>query len=606
MIPSAPQNPKMLMPRKDGSFLYLANPKSSGNHSLNIAYISDGKWNHRNIYDLQVPVVASNSIISHPYEMNFVRNKKGWLLFTNGDIRQIFMDPSPESAEIVNVMQTVRKDNPEAGRSLSIAGSWDGSECWTYLDRGRFSKGTAQEGRIIIDDSTAIRPNLPAVSQATHLAYAPGYGTLAINYGYSWNFAFLSNTLPPLLSAYSVGKWSLPNPAYMMPRSAESDQGLATLYHNNAYRFPVSNPTGLTVDPVNPDYVWLGSSFSGMAALSLRDPKADPIHLGSPADPLASYPGFKAVFEDVTGWRGYTPVSAPSFDGDGNLWVAYHYVDGAVEGDSPAWLYCWPRDNRERVLETRNVSEVAGIKYIKMPCNVQINATVKCFATTHPEKRNIVFMYITPYPRYLARLNHKGTLNNQADDEIELIYYVDDQNGGRWQIDYCHAMLEEPSTGLVWLGDEAGLLCFDPASEVKDGVIKGGVLDVEFDGGHGNPLSYVGCNGMTFDGSGRLWVTTSGTGVWCISADRKKVEAHYTTANSALPHDTAYGIAWNPDSRSLMISTQEGLVELWPDASVGFNAAHLSVSPREVGPDYTGAVSIRGVPSGEKIEIVDR
>lgn len=605
-IPSAPDNPRMLMPRNDGAFIYLADRKASGNYSLNLACLTDGKWKHHDICDLQVPEVPSNSVISHPFEMNFIRNKGGWLFFTGGDLQQIRMESAPESADIVTVMPTVRKDNPDAARSVGIAGSWDGTTCWTYLDRGRFAKGEAVGGKFLIDDSNAVRPNLPAVSQATHLAYTPGHGTLAINYGCSWNFMALLSNLPPLLSAYKDGVWSLPNPAYNVPRSAEGDSGLATLYRNNFNRFPVGNPTGVTVDPLNADYVWLGSSFSGLGALNLSDPKGDPIHLGSPADPLVSYPGFKAVFEDVTGWRGYTPVSAPSFDGEGNMWVAYHYVDGAVPGDSPARLYYWPRDNRKKVLDSRNVSDIEGIGFIKIPCVEQINAAVKCLATTHPDKRNIVFMYLTPFPRYLARVNHKGTLDNGSDDNIDLIYYVEDQHGSRWPVSYCYSIVEEPSTGMVWLGEESSVLCFDPASEVNDGVIKGHVLDVEYDGVQGNPISFIGCHGITFDDSGRVWLTTGGTGVWGISPDRKRVEAHYTASNSALPHDTAYGIVWNPDSRSLMISTHEGLVELWPDASSGFSSSHVSVSPREVGPGYNGPVSVRATSPSETIEIIDR
>ena len=603
VIPSAPGNPKMLMPRKDGAFLYLANPKASGNYSLNLARLADGQWTHRALRDLQVPAVSAEAVITHPFEKNFVRNKYGWMFFTGSDICQIYMDADPASGEIVTVTPAVVKDNGEQARSLTVAGSWDGRSCWTYQDRGRFSKGEAVEGRFLIDDANSLRPNLPAVSHATHIVYAKGYGTLAINYGCSWNFMSLINNLPPLLSAYKDGKWSLPNPAYNMPASAQADPGLATLYRNNLFRFPVSNPTGITVDPVNPDYVWLGSSFSGIAALNLAKPGSDPIHLGSPVDPLASYPGFKAIFENVTGWSGYTPASAPSFDADGNLWTAYHYVDGAVSGDTPARLYYWPRENREKVLKSGDVSQIQGIGFMKIPCDEQINAAVKCLATTHPEKRNMVFMYITPYPRYLARLNHNGTLDDQSDDKIDLIYSVEDQHGALWPIDYCHSIVEESSTGLIWIGEEHTLLCFDPASEVKNGVIKGMVPDVEYDGVKGNPFSFVNCSGITFDDSRRLWCTTGGLGIWCISADRKRVEAHYTASNSGLPHDTAYGIAWNPETRSLMISTNEGLVELWSELPSDFNVSHVAVYPNEVTPDFTGPVTVRGAEPGERITV---
>lgn len=605
-VPTSPGHPEMLMPRNDGSFIYLSDKRNTGNYTLNLAIPSDGKWRYRELAGPQLPKPSSDMVISHPHEMNFVRNKEGWVFFTADEIYQLKFDGSPDADDLITKKSIVRKDDPSIGRQVTVAGSWDGTSCWTYLFRGHFSKGELSEGRYLIDDTAPLRPNLPAVAHATHLAYTPEHGTLAINYGYTWCFPAIINNLPPLLSAYKNGVWSLPNPAYWKPRSAEENPDLDLLYTAYYNRFPFHNPTGVIVDPVNRDYAWLGSTFGGMAALSLDDPKADPIHLGSPADPLASYPGFKAILEDVEKWKGYAPLSVPSFDSDGNLWTACQYIDGAVEGDTPARLYYWPRENREKVLASRDVSAVDGIGFMKIPCPAQMNATMRCLATTNPDKRNLVFMFITPYPRYLARLNHKGTLKNQSDDRIDLIYYVEDQHGARWQIEYCYDMKEDPSTGHIWLADKGAFIHFDPAAEVKDGVIKGEVLDVEYEGSQGNPFSYINVFGITFDDSGRLWVTTEGTGVWGISADRKRVEAHYNASNSLLPHDTAYGIVWNSDSKSLMISTREGLVELWPDAPQNISTVPVSVTPREVTPGYMGPVSVRGLAPTERMEIFDR
>lgn len=604
-VPTSPGHPCMLMPRKDGSFIYLADLRNAGNHTLNIAIPSEGGWRYRELTSLHVPETSSNGMISNPFDKNFIRNKNGWVFFTTSDLWQLKSDGSPDAEDILTVRHTVRKEDPNVARVLGPTGSWDGTGCWTYLDRGRFSPGELSGNVYLIDDAQSIRPNLPAVSHATHLDYSPEFGTLALNYGYSSNFIAIISNLPPLLSAYKDGEWNLPNPAYCKPRSAEENPELNRLYTNNYNHFPVYNPTGFTLDPINPDYAWLGSTFGGMAALNLRDPKKDPIHLGSPADPLAAYPGFKAILEDVTGWKGYAPLSAPSFDGDGNLWTASHYIDGVKEGDSPARLYYWSKANREKVLASGNVEDISGLGFIKIPCSAQINATVKCLATTHPEGRNLVFMYVTPYPRYLARLNHNGTLENQSDDKIDIIYHIEDQFGARWDIDYCFFMKEDVSTGRIWIGDRGGIISIDPTSEVKDGVIKGEVLDVGYDGTHGNPFSFIDSNGMTIDDSGRFWITTTNAGIWCLSADKKRIEAHYTTSNSLLPHDTAYGIAWNPDTKSLMISTQEGLVELWPDAALNLNGYPLSVSPREIMPDYAGAVFVRRAHPSEKIDIID-
>ncbi len=602
--PTSPGTPRVLMPRKDGSFIYLADKRTDGNHTLNIAYPSNGKWAYREIEGIQIPVVANTSVISNPYEMNFVRNKEGWLFFTSGEIRQLKMEGDPLAEDLMTKTSTVRKDHPESSRTITIAGSWDGNTCWTYLDRGNFSQGTLSDNRYLIDDNEAIRPNLPAVSQATHLAYSPSYGSLAVNYGYCWAFPHIIKNLPPLLSACKEGVWTLPNPAYYKPRSAEENADLNTLYKTNAARFPIQNPSGMTVDPVNQDYVWMGSVFGGMAALNMRDPKSDPIHLGSPADPLAAYPGFKAVLEDVTTWKGYSPLSAPSFDSDGNLWAAYHYIDGIDNEKSMGQLLFWPRENREKVLASGDASQIDGVSFFEVPSgNEQLNAMIQCVATTHPEKKNLVFMYVTGFPRFLARLNHKGTLNYKSDDETDLIYNIEDQHGAQWIIGELNFLKEEPSTALIWVGQSQGLLCFDPAAEVKNGVIKGMVLDVEYENNGGNPLSFIKTNGLTFDDEGRMWITTTGQGVWCVSADRKRVEAHYTTSNSPLPHDTAYGIIWNPESRSVLISTQEGLAEVWPDGTGNIKVLPMSVSPREVTPDYMGPVAVRGLNPQEVVKI---
>lgn len=606
-LPGSPKNARMLMPRPDGSFMYVADKVSTGTHSVNIAWKKDGKWNNRLISDLWLPVQPGSGTIGNVFEKNFVRNKAGWSFYTDNSISQLYIDRDAENGELMTGCFTKKMDSPETVRSISIGGSWDNTGCWTYYDRGRFSQGVNKNNDFLIDDSSSLRPNLPATSQATHLAYSERYGTLAVNYGCSWIFQAQSNNLPPLLSAYKGGIWSLPNPAYNKPRSAETNADLNNLYNNNFFRFPVSNPNGMSVDPVNGDYVWLSSVFGGLAALNLADPKSDPIHLSAPTDPLAGYPGFHELFEEVTKWRGYNPASEPTFDGEGNLWFAYHYIDGVLSSDdSSARLYCWPKANREKVMKSGDASQIEGIKMFKIPCTESINTNVKSFATSHPDKKNIVFMYVTSSPRWAARLNHGGTLDDPSDDVIEKIEYIEDQHGSRWRIVYWYSMIEEPTTGLVWLADFENLICFDPAAEVKDGVIKGRVLNIESGERGGNILSYTTCHSVALDNENRLWVGTSGRGVFCISADRKKLEAHYTTANSRLPHDDVYGIVWNKDTQSLMISTKEGLCEVWPEGlSNGSFEESISVYPREIKRDFEGNLKVRGISPNTEVTIRD-
>ncbi|MDE5868770.1 MAG: hypothetical protein K2H18_00935, partial [Muribaculaceae bacterium] len=165
-LSGSPGNARMLMPRPDGSFMYVADKLSSGSHSLNIAWKRDGKWFYRHLSDLWLSVQPGNATIGNIFEKNFVRNKEGWCLYTEGAIRQVYIGRDAEKGELVTIFATKKKETPTADRSISIAGSWDNSGCWTYFDRGRFAKGGRKENIFLIDDASALRPNIPAVSHA--------------------------------------------------------------------------------------------------------------------------------------------------------------------------------------------------------------------------------------------------------------------------------------------------------------------------------------------------------------------------------------------------------------------------------------------------------
>lgn len=606
-LPSGWWGPGNLMPRDDTSFFFLSNHDGAGGYQHNLAYHDGTKWNFREITK-STPVLSGwGGVVSNIFERNYFRNKHGWIFSTTGGLHQLYNDRDPEAADIIESLPGMQKSDPSGIRILGMAGSWDGNSCFAYLDRGKFSPGTCSEWKWLIDDEAALRPKAPSVGIATHLGYSPAYGTLAMNYGTSWAFPVIMNRPSPLLTAYKDGEWSYPNSMYSIPRSAEGNDELMAVYRANQLRFPVPFPNGMIVDPVNNDYVWFGSTLGGMAAFNLGDPKADPIHLGSSADPLAQYPGFYELLENPAVWNGYSPLSTPSFDGDGNLWTAHHYyVD--VPGKGMAKIFCWPKANREKVMASGDAKDIEGIKCIELGPDDKPNSYMKCFATTHPSSRNLVFVYLTNQPRRICRLNHGGTLDDGSDDKMEYFLYVEDQHGGRWPVSNCNRMVEDPSTGMIWIADYTFLVGFDPNAEISGGVIKGVVPDVADKEYHGNPLAFLSIQDVVFDSSGRMWVATEGSGVWGISADKREVIAHYTAATSALPDDRVYGLVWNPETRSLMVSTFDGLAEVWPDVpdAVQNASAAVAVWPREVKADYTGPLHISGLLPGGSLYVIDR
>lgn len=606
-IPGSQPNAKMLMPRADGSFYYVGNRKNTGNYSVNIAWHADTGWKSRFLSDINTYLPAVTGRITNEFERTFIRNKEGWCITGDTYICQLYKDRDVATGTLFEAVATLKADASSERRPVSVAGTWDGSTCWTYADRGRVVEGERTELGYIIDDSRAMRPNLPAVSHTNNLEYVPGFGTAVVHHGYSWIFTQLGNYMPPLLSVFRDGEWHLPNPAYNLPRSAEKDPTLRNLYNSYFNRFPVTDPTGLASDPLNRDYVWMGSTYSGIAALNIRDPKSDPIHLGSDADPLRSYPGFIDIFPDVTSWRGFDGVSAPSFDSNGNLWAIYLYFDGVKEGVETMRLMVWPASNREKILNSGDVSLADGILFFDLPSGNCRTSTMKTLALKNNRQINdAVFGYIFGSPeRRLVRYRHGGTLSDKSDDKVDIIYKIRDQHGALWNIEYGYSMTED-SDGMVWLGESNTLLYFDPSSEVRDNIIDGRVLDLKSGDCQGNPFNSIPIYGVVREPGGRLWVATAGLGLYCISPDLSSLEGHYTMSNSGLRSDVCYGIAWNPDTRSLMISTDAGLCELWPDGSSGVAKSKVSVYPREITSGYEGKVTIRGLMPRSSVAVIGR
>ncbi len=78
--------------------------------------------------------------------------------------------------------------------------------------------------------------------------------------------------------------------------------------------------------------------------------------------------------------------------------------------------------------------------------------------------------------------------------------------------------------------------------------------------GHLNPIVPRGqVNTVIFDEYNRAWIGTQSDGIIGLSADRKNIIAHYTTKEFPLPHDRVMHLGWNPEDKTLWISTHDGI-----------------------------------------------
>jgi len=599
-------SPFGMMPIKNG-FVYLANKKSAGTCSLNVAWRENGRWNCRFLKDLSMEVYPGGNVayqVAHRMEKNCTRNKEGWIITTNSSLIQVYADKDPAAESVF--------DEKPVSMALIPGGSWDFNECWGYSDRGAFVKGRLTDGKFVMDDrSEAIRPNVPLTPFSTHMTYSPLHGVAACNFGYSWAFQTQLRLLPALVSNYNNEEWKIYSNAYNVPESAKTDPNTAALYEkykNNA--FPCSDPIGLSTDTSFPDYVWLGSRQSGLVAIDLADPSADPLHLGASDDYIAGYPGFKEVFPTCTGFRGMTPVYSPDFDNEGRMWAAYACFDEAVKGGNGIQIYWWTKEDRRKMMEEKNVESLPVHNTINIKIPYEHPFFHKLIALRHPSNKNLLAVYIPlSNNRQVQLVDHKGTPDDTSDDVQRKVRHIVDQYGAVYTVDEVCDLKEDPLTGEIWVIQTNMTFAFDPKSDIENETIMGHTLDVSDGESKGNPLNYLKSHCVEFDEYGRMWVGTQSDGLWCFSADRKKVEGHYTMDNSSIPGNTVYGMVWNPSAKSMMISTDNGYAEFFPDVPSDITVRDensLNVFPRKVMPDFTGTISINGAIPSERVNVRDR
>lgn len=588
--------PDGMMPIGETSLAFFAPKKESGTFSACVIYRDGEIWQGRFLSDLWLPVVAAQNIVANKFEKHCMRNKLGYLFFTGDRLWQF--DETKKPTELDFLVQI------PSSRSIAVAGSWDLSSMWTYADRGTFIRGTRNEAGTYDWNEEPIRPNAPACFIADRIEYSPTHGFVAVNFGFNNKFTTYGNYRPPLLSALKNGEWTLPAPTYNPPASTLEDATLANLYKTKITRFPVSDPAGLKIDPQNPDFIWMGSSFCGMGAVNLSRPSENPIHLGAPSDELAAFPGFAAILPLCESWKTWATLSTPDFDPDGRLWSVYNNYQTFVDGGETIALRYWDSENRSTVLTQNDISKIGTIGEFYIPGTSGCQSMPQVIAFKHRLNKNRVAVF-EPSVRRIHILNHKGTIEDTSDDTYSSFDQIRDQSGNVFKTDFNYAWAEDPVSGMLWFATGRQMAYVNPRDVADNYIMPGKYLEVTYGKSFGNPFDSMQVNCLTFDDRNRMWISTEGNGLWLLSADRKSIQAHYTTDNSSIPSNVVYGTAWNPEEGSLLVSTTGGMALLTPGLSdEGSSLPTIpAVMPRAVEPEFSGFVRISNLQANIPVSI---
>lgn len=603
-------SPSIMLPLDDKEFAYVYGEPGGNspiNRVLKLARFDNSSWKVTDLGQDSFYSLPNNGTVVNRYEANFIPNRDGYLIYSASKAWQLYAPKDGEATKFVSISMDA---NP-----ISL-GSWDFSNFWSYRDRGTFvsrhadfsfaSNATAANATWS-DIQSPIRPNAPAAFIFTYSDYSPKYGLLVMNHGHEWELGYNSPLNPVLLSSYSLNKWLVYSHAYTAPESVVQEVGLKNTYVSNINRFPLPDPNGVIVDPANPDWICCGSMFGGIMFQDLRDMKKDVIRFGAPNDIFKDFPYYAPLLPAQT-WGTLSNFSPPCYDGDGTIWSIYSnaFEKDGTQAKTQLKYFTLHDRNKLYISSSNQIKESTTISSIDVPYNNYSDWNCKIVAAKFHGNKNLIIMTTSHYDGDAIILDHKGTLDDTTDDEYKIFNKIVGQSKQVLTFASINDIVEDPVNGNIIVSSMDKAIVFNPRHELINDMMPGDVLPLRQEYNEEIISETCPVNKIVFDGANRMWIGTNNQGVIGVSEDRKSVIARYNSSNSPLPSDCVYGLGWNPETNSLMISTKLGLAEVVPDVSSSTKESGnpiLSIS--HVRPDYNGYVEIRNISPTQNIIIRD-
>lgn len=465
-------------------------------------------------------------------------------------------------------------------------GSWDLKEVfYAKPNVGFHSERIDDNGEWTVTRQSA-RPNVPAAFRSNAMKYDARHGLMVCSHGI--NNSFVSHLAPnPLqLSIYRDGSWT--------------ESGLG--YFDSQQRLRMTNPCGFAQDPDNPDIYYFGSVLNGLIRYNIKD-FSSLLHFTRSNDNPAM-PGHVPVSPPHAVWGSTYMLLNPSFDSFGNLVMTHTNTDNLKEEKYEVQLWMWTPEKR-RATDSPETFQPFKILNLDEFYSPKLSLALPMRSAS---ARTLVNVFaIDTYNSNVVVYDHSGTPDDESDDRQVLVKSFKEDNDPL-EYHYIFCAIEDPETGLVWVGTDNGVFTFDPKRQFSE---TGVCNRIKVSRNDGTSLADYLLNGsaindISIDGRGRKWFSLSGGGIVCTSADGRTVLQEYNTDNSDIPGDDVYATCYNPDNGSIMISTEAGLSELrFDDSSNQVTSSDVHAYPNPVRPDYFGYVTITGLEDGCIVKIAD-
>lgn len=532
----------------------------------------DGKENHYIVsWDAgtSAPVVTGSGSYA---QATVAENKDGVLFMLPSQLVQI----DRESGDRTVI------DKRDEDRSVPC-GSWDLKDVYFSRSReGFYSLRRGSDGGWTVTSEPA-RHDAPAPFRSDALLYTPAHGMLVNTHGQSKHFPSHLAKNPILLSGLKDGEWTMYGLPYLDPASS----------------LRIINPCGMAQDPDDPDVFYFGSVVNGLLRYNIKD-MSKLLHVTHSAD-NPSMPGHVSMQEPYAAWNVFMVLN-PRFDSKGNLVMAH--TDTQVKGGFIPELWIWTQEDRRA-----SVSPETFRPPVRIPIEgLDGTKTALALPLMSASSRDMVAYFpFADYGSHFIVYDHNGTPETTSDDRIATMSGLKDSDGDV-NFNYLFCAVEDPATGLVWVGTDNGVFTFDPGEVFSS---PGKVSRIKVSRNDGTSLadyllSGTSVNNIAIDALGRKWFSLADGGLVCTSSDGKTIIQEIDSDNSMLPSDMVYASCYNPDNNSIMIATSAGLCEYFLNGqSDDSRASGVRAYPNPVRHDYYGWVVIDGLEEDCIVKIAD-
>ncbi|MBK9255517.1 MAG: hypothetical protein IPM42_08525 [Saprospiraceae bacterium] len=319
------------------------------------------------------------------------------------------------------------------------------------------------------------------------------------------------------------------------------------------------NVQAITVNPITKD-LFVGSYWNGIIKFSEEIDNAEHFNKDN------------SIMRGAVGDASRTRIANLSFDDKQNLWMTNYLSPRplvVLTKDGQWYSFAIPGTNT-----TNNIAiDRSGNKWISL---VTTGGGVAVFSDNN-------------------------TIADPTDDKSRFI----NRNNSEITANKTNCVIADLD-GSIWVGTSEGAVVFDCGDPFSDSSCRGRVPRVVVDGIPAPLLKDEDVLSIAIDGGNRKWFGTR-NGIFVLSPDGMTEVTKFNVNNSPLLDNIIRNLAFNSATGEMFIISSVGIQSFRTETS-GASRAHSSdvyAFPNPVRPDYTGAISIKGLVRDANVKITD-